>query len=195
MDFSFQSFGLAFIPIFVAIDIVGVIPMFISLTSNLEHKPKKKLIRDATMTALALALIFMATGKLIFNFLGITENDFRIGGGIILLVLAITDLFFTTESQRDPGKSIGIVPIGIPLIMGPAALTSIIIVVDQFGFVLTFLSIFANLIIVYIAFRQSDLIMRIMGHGGSRAFAKVASLFMVAIAVMMIRVGIQNILK
>lgn len=195
MEFSLQLFGLAFIPIFVAIDVPGVIPMFISLTNDLENSVKKKLIRDATFTAGFIALIFMISGKLIFSFLGITENDFRIGGGIVLLVLAITDLFFVNDSQRDPGKSIGIVPIGIPLIMGPAALTSIIIVVDQFGYLLTFLSLLVNLLIVYISFRQSNKIMKFLGEGGSRAFAKVASLFMVAIAVMMIRVGIQNILK
>ena len=172
MDFSFHQFGLAFIPIFVAIDVVGVIPMFISLTHELEPKIKKKLIRDATFTAGVIAMVFLISGKLIFSFLGITENDFRIGGGIILLVLAITDLFFVNDAQRNPGKSIGIVPIGIPLIMGPAALTSIIIVVDQFGYLLTFFSLVINLFIVYFVFRQSNKIIQLLGDGGSRAFAK-----------------------
>ena len=194
-EITFQNFGLTFIPIFVAIDVLGILPIFIGMTRELDQTRKKKLIRDATFTAGALALIFTITGKFIFQFLGITENDFRIGGGIILLVLSITDLLFSSDTQRTPVKELGIVPIGIPLIMGPAALTSVMIITDQFGYFLTILSLILNLIIVLIVLRNSDLLLKYLGNGGSRAVAKIASLLMTAIAVMMIRVGIMNILK
>jgi multiple antibiotic resistance protein len=88
-----------------------------------------------------------------------------------------------------------VVPIGIPLIMGPAALTTILILVDSYGTIWTVTSIIINLIIVWIVFRNADQVSKILGKGGSRAFAKVASLFLAAIAVMMIRVGITEILK
>ena len=78
---------MAFIPLFVAIDIVGALPIFISLTTGMSIKAKRRLVIEATLTAGAVALVFLASGKLIFSFLGITENDFRIGGGIVLLVL------------------------------------------------------------------------------------------------------------
>jgi multiple antibiotic resistance protein len=191
----FHNFLMAFIPIFVAIDVLGVIPMFISLTQGMDSKARKRLIVEATMTAGAVALVFLAAGKLLFSFLGITENDFRIGGGIVLLVLSVNDLLFASDTRRDPGTSVGVVPIGIPLIMGPAALTSIIIVVDSYGYWMSILSLFINLLIVWLVFRHSDFLMRLVGVGGSRAFGKVASLFMAAIAVMMIRVGVQNVLK
>ncbi len=194
-EVTFQNFGLTFIPIFVAIDVLGILPIFIGMTRELDQTRKKKLIRDATFTAGALALIFTITGKFIFQFLGITENDFRIGGGIILLVLSITDLLFSSDTQRTPVKELGIVPIGIPLIMGPAALTSVMIITDQFGYFLTILSLILNLVIVLIVLRNSDLLLKYLGNGGSRAVAKIASLLMTAIAVMMIRVGIMNILK
>ena len=194
-EITLQNFGLTFIPIFVAIDVLGILPLFIGMTRELDSTRKKKLIRDATFTAGALALIFTITGKFIFQFLGITENDFRSGGGIILLVLSITDLLFSSDTQRTPVKELGIVPIGIPLIMGPAALTSVMIITDQFGYLLTILSLILNLIIVLIVLRNSDLLLKYLGNGGSRAVAKIASLFMTAIAVMMIRVGIMNILK
>ncbi len=194
-EITFQNFGLTFIPIFVAIDVLGILPIFIGMTRELDQTRKKKLIRDATFTAGALALIFTITGKFIFQFLGITENDFRIGGGIILLVLSITDLLFSSDTQRTPVKELGIVPIGIPLIMGPAALTSVMIITDQFGYFLTILSLILNLVIVLIVLRNSDLLLKYLGNGGSRAVAKIASLLMTAIAVMMIRVGIMNILK
>ncbi len=191
----FHNFLMAFIPLFVAIDVLGVIPMFISLTQGMTPKSRKRLIVEATMTAGAVALVFLVAGKLLFSFLGITENDFRIGGGIVLLVLSVNDLLFASDTRRDPGTSVGVVPIGIPLIMGPAALTAIIIVVDSYGYWMSIISLFINLLIVWLVFRNSDFLMRLVGVGGSRAFGKVASLFMAAIAVMMIRVGVQNVLK
>ena len=195
MKFSFHNLLMAFIPVFVAIDVFGAIPLFISLTHGMGAKEKKRLVVEATLTAGAVALVFLISGKLIFSFLGITENDFRIGGGIVLLVLSVYQLLFAKETKHDPEISVGVVPIGIPIIMGPAALTSIIIVVDNYGYWMSMVSLFVNLLIVWIIFRQSEFVMKIMGVAGSQAFAKVASLFMAAIAVMMIRVGIQNILK
>ena len=195
MKFSFHNLLMAFIPVFVAIDVFGAIPLFISLTHGMGAKEKKRLVVEATLTAGAVALVFLISGKLIFSFLGITENDFRIGGGIVLLVLSVYQLLFAKETKHDPEIRVGVVPIGIPIIMGPAALTSIIIVVDNYGYWMSMVSLFVNLLIVWIIFRQSEFVMKIMGVAGSQAFAKVASLFMAAIAVMMIRVGIQNILK
>ncbi|MEW5797854.1 MAG: MarC family protein [Bacteroidota bacterium] len=186
---------MAFIPLFVAIDVPGLVPLFLSLTTGMTLKSKRQLIVEATLTAGAVALVFLILGKVIFKFLGITENDFRIGGGIVLLVLAVTDLLFSSDEHKNPNTSVGVVPIGIPLIMGPAALTSIIIIVDAYGYWISMASLVLNLFIVWFTFRHSDYVMKFMGEAGSKAFAKVASLFMVAIAVMMIRVGIQNILK
>ncbi len=186
---------MAFIPLFVAIDVPGVVPSFLSLTQGMTLKAKRKLIIEATMTAGVVALVFLILGKVIFRFLGITENDFRIGGGIVLLVLSVSDLLFSREIKREEGQSVGVVPIGIPLIMGPAALTSIIIIVDLYGYWISLVSLIVNLLIVWLTFRHSDFLIKVMGKSGSQAFAKVASLFMVAIAVMMIRVGMQNILK
>ncbi|MGA7161346.1 MAG: MarC family protein [Bacteroidota bacterium] len=195
MKFSLHNLLMAFIPLFVAIDVLGALPIFISLTTGIDIRAKKRLVIEATLTAGAVALVFLASGKLIFSFLGITENDFRIGGGIVLLVLSVNELLFAKDAQRDPGTSVGVVPIGIPLIMGPAALTSIIIVVDNYGYWMSIASLFVNLFIVWAVFHFSEFMMKVMGVAGSRAFGKVASLFMAAIAVMMVRVGVQNILK
>ncbi|MCH8325502.1 MAG: MarC family protein [Bacteroidetes bacterium] len=190
-----EIFLLSFIPLFVAINIVGVTPLFIGYIEGLDKHDIKKLVRDAIITAFFVAVIFLLTGKLIFNFLGITINDFKIAGGVILLVLAITDILSVGERRRDPGKNVGVVPLGIPLIMGPAGLTTIIMLVDNFGYLATILSLILNFIIVWIILANANLFIKIIGEGGAKAFAKVASLFMAAIAVMMIRVGILGIIS
>jgi multiple antibiotic resistance protein len=190
MHYDIKIFVLSFIPIFVAIDVLGLVPIFLSLTGEMKPPEKKKLITDATLTALAVSLVFLFGGRMIFNFLGITENDFRVGGGIVLLVLAVIDLTVTGEKTRAPQTSVGVVPIGIPLIIGPAVLTTLLIIVDSYGYIAAVIGLLANLFLVWLIFRKSDYIIRVMGEAGSKAFAKVAALFMAAIAIMMIRIGL-----
>jgi multiple antibiotic resistance protein len=190
MAYDLKVFLLSFIPLFVAIDVLGVVPLFVSLTNGMTRKQKRKLTTEATLTALAVSVVFLFGGRMIFNYLGITENDFRVGGGIVLLVLAVDDLLFAAERGRTPETSVGVVPIGIPLIIGPAALTTLLIVVDAYGYLAAVVSLLINLLAVWLVFRYSAFVIRRMGEGGSKAFAKVAALFMAAIAVMMIRVGL-----
>lgn len=195
MGVDLTSLLLSFIPLFVAIDVLGVVPAFLSLTEGMEPRRKRLLVTEATLTALAVSAVFLVGGRLIFSFLGITENDFRVGGGIVLLVLAVNDLIFSSSRKSNPDTSVGVVPIGIPLIMGPAALTTILILLDTYGYLVTVISLFANLLLVWLVFRYSDAVIRVMGNAGSRAIAKVASLFMAAIAVMMIRIGLTGMLE
>ncbi len=192
-----QTFLLAFIPLLVAIDVLGTLPLFMSLTENLNVSRRRTLTQQAVMTAFAVGLLFLFAGRAIFELLGITDNDFRIAGGLLLLIIAVTDLITSTEKEpgRDPGQHVGVVPIGIPLIMGPAALTTILILQEQHGVGLTLASMFANLLIVWLVYAKAQWLQKILGPAGSKGFAKVSALFLAAIGVMMIRVGIQNILK
>ncbi|MBU2444140.1 MAG: MarC family protein [Bacteroidetes bacterium] len=193
---TFNDFLFAFIPLFVAIDIIGTLPIFIGLTEEYDKRERKKLIFEAIATAFGLATLFLVSGMVILDFMGITMNDFRIGGGLVLLILAIQELLFSGEdTRRKPTGSIGIVPLGIPLVMGPAALTTILVLVSSSGFVATILSMVANLIIALFVLYYSHKIVRLIGVSGTKAFAKVAALFLAAIAIMMIRVGIVDIIK
>lgn len=190
-----DAFLLAFIPLFVAIDVFGVLPLYIALTERLDDRKRNVLAAEATLTAFVVSLLFLAAGKLVFSFLGITESDFRVGGGIVLLVLAVYDLLFSKDRKQDPDSSVGIVPIGIPLIMGPAALTTIIILVDAHGYIWTIASLVVNMLIVLGVFLQAKRIIKVMGKAGSRAVAKVAALLLAGIAVMMIRSGVMEMVK
>ena len=193
-EFLAQLFQ-AFIPLFVAVDALGMVPLFLGLTSGIAEAPKRRLVTVATLTALGISLVFLVAGKAIFAFMGITESDFKVAGGIVLLILAVMDLLFAEpDKRRAPTREVGVVPIGIPLIMGPAALTTILVSVEVHGYLITIISLLANLLIVWLAFRHAKLMLRVMGEAGSKAFAKVASLFLAAIAVHMIRVGIADFL-
>ena len=189
-----HNFLLAFIPLFIAIDVVGVLPIFMSLVDGIEKPQKTKIINQSVITALSVSIGFLALGKFVFSVLGIEIYDFKMAGGLLLLVFAINDLLFSEKGKRTVTPTMGVVPLGIPLVVGPAVLTSIIVTVDTYGYIPTVTSLAVNLIIVWVVFLKSNFIYRLMGEGGSKAFAKVASLLLAAIAVMMVRRGFMDMM-
>ena len=195
MSYDLKDFFLAIIPIFVAVDAMAILPIFINMTEGVDTAEKKVIIRQSVITAFIVSLCFLVVGKFIFAALGITVSDFKIGGGIVLLVIAINDLLFSGKRKSFEGNSIGVVPLGMPLIVGPGVLTTIIILVDTYGYLPALFSILVNLFIVWIAFNKSEIIIKILGENGAKGFAKVMSIFLAAIAVMMIRRGIFELVK
>jgi multiple antibiotic resistance protein len=186
----------SFLPLFVAINVPGILPMYLGLTEDLPPAGRRRLTLQAVVTAAVLAVLILFAGQLIFTLLGITVNDLRVGGGLILLVLSISNLIFGDYRRRDPGTeeagdpSVGVVPLGIPLIMGPAAITSVLVSQQAYGYLATLVSLVANMALVFLALAFAPLLSRVVGPSVNRAIAKVASLFLAAISVAMIRAGI-----
>ncbi len=203
-DKSYYNFSMAeilkylphtFIPIFVAINIFTVLPIFISMTHGLSATKHKKIIRESILTALLTSILFIVMGEAIFRILGITTNDFKIGGGLVLLVFAVLDLIKHDGERKKPAGTFGIVPIGVPLIVGPAVLTTLLVLVDHYGIFITVVSLLINLTIVWIVFKKGPLIIKILGEGGITAVSKIMALLLASIAIMMIRIGIENIVR
>ncbi len=186
-----QSILLSFIPLFVAVDAIGVLPIFVSLTEGMEEKARTKVILQSMCTATGLAIGFVLVGKLIFKFLGITIGDFMIAGGAILFCLAIIDMVSATKERRIPGPELGAVPLGTPLIAGPAVLTTSMLVVSQHGIVPTVISLVANILLAGLLMKLSSSLMGFLGEAGSKALSKITSLLLAAIAVMLMRKGLE----
>jgi multiple antibiotic resistance protein len=186
-----QNTLLSFIPLFVAVDAIGVLPIFVSLTEGLEEKARTKVILQSMCTAIGLAIGFVLVGKLVFKFLGITIGDFMIAGGAILFCLAIIDMVSATNERRVPGPELGAVPLGTPLIAGPAVLTTSMLVVSQYGILPTVISLVANILLAGLLMRLSSSLMSFLGEAGSKALSKITSLLLAAIAVMLMRKGLE----
>jgi len=189
---------LTFIPIFVAVDAIGNIPVFISLIEGTTKKQKDKIIRDSVTTATVVAILFMFIGKGVLRFIGITIPDFQIAGGTLLFFLSVRLLLPATSKGfvTDPhDKDLGVFPLGTPLVTGPAVLTTTLMMVDSFGLWPTFASLLLNMFIVWISFIKSDFFIRLLGPGGLRAVAKIMYILLVAIGVMMIRRGVVGIIS
>jgi multiple antibiotic resistance protein len=185
---------LSFISIFVAVDAVGVLPIFVSLTEGTEPSERTKIIIQSMLTALCLAVGFIFLGKALFRILGITIGDFMIAGGAILFCLAITDIINPVKKRRIPGQQLGAVPLGTPLIVGPAVLTTCLVMISQYGLLATLISALVNILLAGMIFSLSSILMKVLGDAGSKALSKIMSLLLAAIAVMLMRKGIAQFL-
>ena len=191
-----SEFLLCFVPLFVAVDPIGILPMFLSLTSGVERRRLRRVIVESVVTALVVALAFLAAGRVVLAWLGITIADFLIAGGALLFVISLSDLLSDDKRQRRvTPESLGAVPLGVPLIVGPAVLTTGMLLADQYGLVLTSLAVAANVLIAGLVFLASGFLSRILGTAGARILSKLASLLLAAIAVMMVRKGMQTLFE
>ena len=183
-----QKFLLAFIPIFVAIDPIGLIALFIGLGTSGSPENRRHQAFLGILTGLCVATGFIFLGKGIFAALSITVADFQVAGGLILLVLAVRELVGGPH-DRGGGDDFGVVPLGMPLIAGPALLTSLLILIDTVGILFTMISLLANLAIVAIALCNADRFTRWLGKQGLRGASKLIALLLAAIAISLIRRG------
>lgn len=189
---------LVFIPLFVSIDVLGNISLFVGLTEGYTEEHKKRLAWQAVVAAGIVGLIFGAVGNWIFSILGITPADFRVGGGLLLLALSLQDLLSVTDPVKpaaEANPTLGVVPLGVPLTIGPAALTTILIMQKTYGYLAVFVALFLNLLLVGTTFYWSSAVSRFIGPGTSRMIGKVVAILLAAIAVMMVRTGIFEILS
>jgi multiple antibiotic resistance protein len=186
---------LAFVPIFVAIDAFGTVPVFLMLAGNTEKKKVRKILLNSIIAAFLLGVAFIFVGKAVFRLLNITVWDFMVAGGSLLFVISIKSLLGEDESGAKTPSDFAVVPLATPLIVGPAVLASLILLVDLYGIRVTLLSFVINIIITGLVFLNALNIRKILGRGGIRAFSRVTSLFLAAIAVMLVRRGVLEIIK
>ncbi len=184
-----------FIPLFVAMNVFMLLPFFISMTKEMPKSKRERVISDSILTAIIVSLSFIALGEVIFRILGITADDFKIAGGLLLLVIAVLELTQHIEERLKPDLKMGVVPMGVPLIVGPAVLTNILLLVDHYGIIPTIISLMVNLFIVWITLKNAERIIRLIGRGGIVGISKVMALLLASIAIMMIRLGVENIIK
>jgi multiple antibiotic resistance protein len=190
-----EPYLLAFISIFVAVDALGNIPIFISLVEGLTKKQRRKVIVDSVATATIVAVLFIFVGKVVLRFIGITIADFQVAGGTLLFFISARLLVPSggkvswSEAQDN---DLGVFPLGTPLITGPAVLTTTLIMVDSYGIAATSVALVANMFLVWISLVKSDVFMHIFGQSGLRALAKIMYILLASIGVMMIRKGIAS---
>ncbi len=190
-----REFWLCFIPLFVAVDPVGVLPMYLGLVEGVASEDQTRIIVKSMVTATVVSLLFLFGGTTLLGILGVTVADFMIAGGVLLFVISLSDLMHTEKMQRktDP-SSLGPVPLGVPLVAGPALLTTVVVLNNEHGSLPTTAALLLVMVITGGMFYAGKWIHRVIGGQGARTISKIASLLLASIAVMLVREGVLRII-
>jgi multiple antibiotic resistance protein len=190
----FHIFIESFIRLFVAIDPLGMLPIFLAITEGMSIARRREVTFEAVSFALVICVAFMVLGNSIFVFLSITEADFRIAGGLILLMLAMIDLLIPGKPAVSEHATVGLFPLAMPLIAGPATLTTTLILAkgENYGYTFTSISLAINFGLLLLVLLSANWIMRLLGNNALRATSKLVMVLLAALAVNLIRMGVAQ---
>lgn len=186
-----DEFWNAFVPLFVAFDGIGLMPIYWALTHKISVADRRRAVSEAVITAFGVTFVFLFIGHAAFALMGLAFADVMIAGGIILIILCLRDLLFDEKPPSGRYRNPGVVPIGVPLLAGPAALTAVLLIREQHGVMLTLAVLSSNLILIWVMLRTATIVLRRVGKEGILVVSKIFSLILTAFGVMLIRRGIM----
>ncbi|MBU4374057.1 MAG: MarC family protein [Euryarchaeota archaeon] len=198
----------AFTSIFAIVNPVSGVMVFISMTSHLSQADKTYIAKRSVAIACIIAIIFSISGEIILKLFNITADSLRVAGGILLFLVAIDMLFarttresITSEELKDASQreNISVFPIAMPLLTGPGAITTIIVLIrtaENFDSKLIVIgAILLTFFITFLVFRFSDYFNKVVGMTGMLVMTRLMGLFLAAIAVDFISTGIKGLFK
>jgi multiple antibiotic resistance protein len=194
--FDLPSFVSSFVLLFSVFDVIGTVPVFLALTQDLsEHRAV--IVRDSVVIATIILLVFALAGQLIFKALGITLDDFRIAGGIILFIIALDNLRGKISQTRTiAAGEIAAFPLATPLMAGPGAISTVMIYANPpYGLFEIFLVILLNSVITFLILERATWVQKALGNNGTQVFTRIVGLLIAAIGIAFIREGILGIIK
>jgi multiple antibiotic resistance protein len=184
-----QEFVITFVPLFVVIDALGNLPIVVSLSEGLARREQRRFVNIAVVTAALVGLAFLFLGQAVLRLMGISVGSFAISGGIILVVLSIRHMTTGHMVEAVKEELVAVVPIGTPLTVGPATITTLILLATQYSVYVVLISFILNIAITWLIFMVGDRVFQFMGRGGLKAFSQVFNLILAAIGVSMILRG------
>lgn len=194
--FDLASFVTSFILLFSVFDVIGTVPVFLALTQDFRDQ-RAQIVRDSVIIATIILLIFASAGPLIFQVLGITINDFKIAGGIILFLIALDNLRGKISQTRTiAAGEIAAFPLATPLMAGPGAISTVMIYANPpYGLLEVFLVILLNSLVTYLILDRASWVQRALGNSGTQVFTRIVGLLIAAIGIAFIREGVIAIIQ
>lgn len=190
----------AFVTLFVVIDPVGLTPLFIMLTKGADQRHRRGVALRACLIAFALLTLFGFFGESVLGFVGISMPAFRIAGGILLFLTAL-DMLFERRSQRRQGQSASqndpsVFPLATPLIGGPGAIATMILLTGQSQgmteLLLIHLVLLAVLTVVLAMFLAGTLLERVLGDTGINVISRLLGMLLAALSVQFVLDGLHT---
>lgn len=190
MEFDLKEFISASMVLFAVIDILGSIPIIVSLRERVGHIQSEK----ATIVSTLIMVSFLFVGKAILSLLGVDVNSFAIAGAIVIFFLALEMILGVRIYKEETPQTASIVPIAFPLIAGAGTLTTLIAIKAEYATINILLAIIVNMILVYIVLKSSNKISKALGPGGLSVLRKVFGIILMAIAVKLFFTNLSNLI-
>lgn len=177
---------------------ITVVPMYSDLTKDLDLASRRRLFDTATLVGFITLLTLTFTGRWIMEFVfQINVAEFRIAGGILLMVIAIKQIaFYTPETPgqtTDRIMEMGVVPMAIPMLVGPGSIVTSILILDRDGWLVAIIALVVNFLIAWAVIRLSPFLARVMGKFGTLVVARILWIFIAAIAASFLVSGISTV--
>lgn len=176
--------------LFVVLDPPGNAPLFHYFTRGMDSSARLRTIRTSIVVATAILLLFAVAGEAMLGYFGITVDDFRIAGGVVLFIYAVTGLLGRSTAEEVRGEDIAVVPLAIPLLAGPGAITAVVYIRYVAGLVTALAAIGINMVVAWLMLENGGRLLSLLGRRGSIALEKIMSILLAAYAVAMVREGI-----
>ena len=184
-----------FIALFVIMDPIGNLPLFIGLIKGMPIKEIKKNVDRAVVVAGVLLFIFLFFGLQIFDFFGINLDSFQIAGGIILLIMGIMYVFgISLKHVKSHGYDLS-VPVGTPLLTGPGTITTAIILAKENGFLITSAAAFVTLAITWLILLNASKLYKALGEHWTNVISRVMGILLAAIAIEFVTKGVLHLIN
>jgi multiple antibiotic resistance protein len=183
----------SFVLLFSILDPIGTVPIYMAITTEYPEQ-RRRIVRESVLVATIILYVFAYVGWFIFEALGITLNDFRIAGGIVLFTVAFDHLSGRKGKPKSEPTEVAVFPLATPLLAGPGAISTVVILANPpYGPFLTFVVISLNSLLAFAILSRGEWVHRIFGENGSRALTQITALLIAALAVSFVRQGIVNI--
>ncbi|MDT0606065.1 MarC family protein [Croceitalea rosinachiae] len=189
MNFNFKEIATASMVLFAVIDILGSIPIIISLRNKVGHIQSEK----ASIVAACLMVAFLFVGESILSLIGIDVNSFAVAGAFVIFFLAIEMILGITLYKDEEPESASVVPIAFPLIAGAGTLTSILALRAEYYVENIIVAIVINIIFVYFVLKSSKKIERVLSKNGLSVLRKVFGVILLAIAVKLFATNVNQL--
>jgi multiple antibiotic resistance protein len=187
MDINLKEIVSATLVLFAVIDILGSIPVILSLRQQMGHVQSEK----ATGVALTIMILFLFVGETLLNLLGVDINSFAVAGSFVIFFLAIEMILGVRLYKEESASSASVVPIAFPIIAGAGTLTTLISIRAEYEYINIIIAIIINMILVYVVLKSTGKLEKFLGHQGISILRKVFGIILLAIAIKLFTANIQ----
>ncbi len=190
LEINIKQIITATMVLFAVIDIIGSIPLILSLKAKVGKIQSEK----ASIVSGIIMILFLFLGEQILNLIGIDVNSFAVAGSFIFFFFALEMILGVTLFKDEEPETASIVPLAFPLIAGAGSLTSILSLKAELDTINILIGIVLNLLLVYAVLKKSDVIERAIGKAGISVIRKVFGIILLAIAVKLFTTNIQGLI-